>query len=160
MSFFVKEEEKIFFKSRLHTLFKKKEKKVEKLSLSQPPTEQISKTKNALALPNVLPPPPLEAQHPSPPSRRDPLRGLPDPRLHQRPEVPDQALHRPGGGVPEGADGVPFDLLGDLFCLFCFVSRERERERGRGRGGARGREREREGGREGEKGEKKRVGSQ
>src|SRR5215470_19402028 len=29
-------------------------------------------------------------------------------------EVAEQPLHRPGGAVTEGADRVPFDLLGDL----------------------------------------------
>ena len=30
----------------------------------------------------------------------------------------DQALHGPGGRVPQGADGVALDLLGDLFSYF------------------------------------------
>src|SRR5207237_90337 len=47
--------------------------------------------------------------------RRDRLRMrlrriLVDPPLDLRPEVPDEPLHRPGGAVAEGADGVAFDL--------------------------------------------------
>src|SRR5688500_255546 len=36
------------------------------------------------------------------------------PPLELRPEMLDQALDRPGGGVAEGADGVALDLLGDV----------------------------------------------
>src|SRR5512144_2361446 len=31
-----------------------------------------------------------------------------------RPEVPDQSLDRPGGGIAQRADGMPVDLAGDL----------------------------------------------
>src|SRR5208337_5074652 len=41
-------------------------------------------------------------------------RVLVDPLLDLRPEVPQQALHRPGRAVAEGADGVAFDLLGHI----------------------------------------------
>src|SRR5665213_1849883 len=37
-----------------------------------------------------------------------------DPFLHHGTEVPDQALHRPGGGIAEGADRMTFDLPRDL----------------------------------------------
>src|SRR5260221_12731351 len=37
-----------------------------------------------------------------------------DAPLDLGPEVPQQALHRPGGAVAESADGVAFDLLGDF----------------------------------------------
>src|SRR5206468_10474920 len=37
-----------------------------------------------------------------------------DALFHDRAEVPDQALDRPGGGVAEGADGVALDLAADL----------------------------------------------
>src|SRR5215472_1992246 len=50
-------------------------------------------------------------------SRRPPRRGLavlPDPPLHLRPEMADQALHRPSGGVAQSADGVSLDLEGDV----------------------------------------------
>src|SRR6202158_1040268 len=30
------------------------------------------------------------------------------------PEMPQQALHRPGGAIAEGADGVALDLLGHV----------------------------------------------
>src|SRR5947208_9783057 len=39
---------------------------------------------------------------------------LVDPALDLGPEVPQQPLHRPGGAVAEGADGVAFDLGRDL----------------------------------------------
>src|SRR5687768_14920799 len=39
---------------------------------------------------------------------------LGDPPLKLRPEVADQALDRPGGGVAQRADGVALDLLGDV----------------------------------------------
>src|SRR5512140_713142 len=41
-------------------------------------------------------------------------RVLVDAPLDLGTEVPQQALHRPGGAVAEGADGVTFDLGGDL----------------------------------------------
>ena len=34
--------------------------------------------------------------------------------LQLRPEVPDEALHRPSGPVGQGADGVALDLLRQL----------------------------------------------
>src|SRR5580698_4355992 len=43
------------------------------------------------------------------------VRGiLVDPPLDLRPEMPQQALHRPSSAVAEGADGVAFDLGRDL----------------------------------------------
>jgi NADH-quinone oxidoreductase subunit F len=39
---------------------------------------------------------------------------LVDPPLDLRPEVPQQALHRPRGAVTERANGVPLDLLGHV----------------------------------------------
>src|SRR5215218_6464788 len=41
-------------------------------------------------------------------------RVLVDPSLDLPPEMPDQPLDRPGGGVAEGADGVALDLRRDL----------------------------------------------
>src|SRR6185312_11321331 len=51
-------------------------------------------------------------------SSRGPPRGdvaaFLDAALHLRPEMADQALHRPGRGIAQGADGVAFDLERDL----------------------------------------------
>ena len=41
-------------------------------------------------------------------------------------EVPDQALHGPGGGVAEGADGVTFDLTGHVESVDDLTPRERD----------------------------------
>src|SRR6478735_350221 len=37
-----------------------------------------------------------------------------DPLFDDVAEMPDQALHRPGGGIPERADGVALDLIGHV----------------------------------------------
>src|SRR5690606_5786895 len=47
-------------------------------------------------------------------SRRPLQPGLLDAALQLRAEMADQALHRPGGGIAQRADGVAFDLLGDV----------------------------------------------
>ena len=48
--------------------------------------------------------------------RRHLLPGLVliNPRLDDRAEVADEALHRPGGCFAEGADRMAFDLFGDV----------------------------------------------
>ena len=108
---------------------KRKKSKQENLSFftslsTSPHRNKNGKQKRSLSfsLHSLSIPPPLSRTHslllPYPldtPSRRDPLRRLPKPGLHQRPKVPDEALDGPGRGVAEGADGVSLDLLGDLF---------------------------------------------
>eukprot|EP00166_Cyanidium_caldarium_P004359 ctg_459.g152 len=39
---------------------------------------------------------------------------LPDASFHLGPKVPDQSLHRPGGGIGQRADAVPLDVLAGL----------------------------------------------
>lgn len=109
-----------------HSNIKKVETKKNFFHLNRNKTEN----KNFLVLPSVPLHHPLSLSKPQSlflSSRRDPLRRLPDPRLHQRPEVPDEPLDGPGRGVAERADGVPLDLLGDLFRFY--FEREREREK-------------------------------
>ena len=57
-----------------------------------------------------------EWSHPPSSLRRLPLAGreLVDAGFDDGAEVLDQALHGPGGGFAERADGVAFDLLGDV----------------------------------------------
>src|SRR5512139_4339092 len=47
-------------------------------------------------------------------ARLDDAVAVLDVMLELVPEVSDEALHRPRGGVAERADGVPFDLVGDV----------------------------------------------
>ena len=59
-------------------------------------------------------PPPVSAagQQRLPPTPTPPSPAAPS--ATTAPEVADEALHGPGSGVSQGADGVPLDLLGHL----------------------------------------------
>src|SRR5688572_23521494 len=55
-----------------------------------------------------------DSRRPAPLARHDAAAAMLDHVLELVPVMLHEALHRPGGGIPKGADGVTLDLVGHI----------------------------------------------